>query len=227
MIDPREKWFHPEDRFVLGSRSPRRRELLELIVPQAAIVVCPPLSTEELGFDSVIDEGINGRLLEIAEAKRRDVEAQVLEPGGPNHRKILIVADTVIVVQTGQGLKVLGQPPEQDWQRTVTQWFFDHIEGRPHQARTALSVSRAGDSKRVQKIVTTEILFQNHLERWLPFFLDSQESRGKAGGYGLQGLGSIFIEKVQGSLSNVIGLPLRELLEAFQELEILRSPVNL
>ena len=58
------------------------------------------------------------------------------------------------------------------------------------------------------------------VEPWLEWYLSTGESLGKAGGYALQGAGSLFIEEVRGSLSNVIGLPVRELAELLQECEI-------
>jgi septum formation protein len=57
---------------------------------------------------------------------------------------------------------------------------------------------------------------ENHLE----WYIGTEEPRGKAGGYAIQGAGSLFISQVTGSLSNVIGLPLEALLEVFNELQI-------
>ena len=66
----------------------------------------------------------------------------------------------------------------------------------------------------------TEVSFHADVSPWLPWYLSTGESRGKAGGYALQGAGSVFVSKVRGSLSNVIGLPLEELLTVFAELKV-------
>ncbi|HXY34093.1 MAG TPA: Maf family protein, partial [Planctomycetaceae bacterium] len=66
---------------------------------------------------------------------------------------------------------------------------------------------------RMTRVVTSRVTFVEDVDRWLDWYLSTEEPRGKAGGYALQGAGSIFIAKVEGSLSNVVGLPLAELLE--------------
>ena len=71
---------------------------------------------------------------------------------------------------------------------------------------------RAADEKRSWFIADVE----KHLE----WYIETGEPRGKAGGYAIQGAGSIFVSQVTGSLTNVIGLPLEALLSAFEELEI-------
>ena len=58
------------------------------------------------------------------------------------------------------------------------------------------------------------------VERHLEWYIGTEEPRGKAGGYAIQGAASIFVSKVAGSLSNVVGLPLECLLEILEELKI-------
>ena len=66
----------------------------------------------------------------------------------------------------------------------------------------------------------SEVTFRADSERWIDWYLATGEPKGKAGGYAIQGAGSIFVARVEGSLSNVVGLPLRELWEIFDELGI-------
>ena len=69
-------------------------------------------------------------------------------------------------------------------------------------------------------MVSTEVSFIDDVESRLEWYIETEEPRGKAGGYAIQGAGSIFISRVAGSLSNVIGLPLEALLDVFEELQI-------
>jgi predicted house-cleaning NTP pyrophosphatase (Maf/HAM1 superfamily) len=278
-------------RLVLGSRSPRRLELLQQIHPAELIDVVPPTSTAEAHFEGLHDwPSIERRLLEIAGTKCDDVAAQVrsrlgdlddparfcdaggrspsppdplprgergevycapadqrtlrnhpapreenvdsLSPLSPRGRgsggegphadspsPIVIAADTVVIVNCGGSLHVLGQPPDDDsWRETVRRWFREDYAGKTHLVATALVLEHIDTSKRTSRVVTSRVTFTEDVERWLDWYLATGESRGKAGGYALQGAGSIFISKVEGSLSNVVGLPLAELLDMLETL---------
>jgi septum formation protein len=65
--------------------------------------------------------------------------------------------------------------------------------------------------------VTTRVRFSSRHRDWLEWYLDSGEPRGKAGGYGLQGLASLFAERIEGSITNIVGLPLEALREMLAE----------
>lgn len=201
---------------VLGSRSPRRLELLRLIVPPERIAVVPPRSAEEPGFADARDwPAIRRRLAEIARRKCRDVLQQV-EPG---EVAAVIAADTVIVAEDEAGRPlVLGQPPRDDaWRDVVRDWFGRYLLGKAHTAATALCVAVPGGGS-AERLVTTVVRFDPATDRRLEWYLATGEPRDKAGGYAIQGAGGLFVSAVQGSPSNVVGLPLRELADALQEL---------
>jgi len=207
--------FPAGQRLVLGSRSPRRRELLELLVAGDQIVIVPPQISDEPGFGGIDDwEGIETHLAKIVEDKADDVRQQLSSRSLPRDLAdilCLICADTEIVVEDPEtgALKVLGQPPPETWKATVTEWFQKYFAGRTHWAISYVSaVTLSG--KRVSSCVKTAVTFCQDAERWLDHYLNTEEPLGKAGGYGLQAGGSLFIEKIEGSPSNVIGLPLKE-----------------
>jgi len=205
--------FMPMRPVILGSRSPRRQELLKLLVPAGQIVIKPPRSAIEAGFDKLTQHGeIMGRLREIIQAKQRDVDEQLSPEEKANG--IALVADTIIVVTNPNGtLAVLGQPPEHDWQATVGEWFVRYYSGQAHQAWTGLCLwDAAGVS--IETIVTTTVVFRDITPADLDWYLGTEESVGKAGGYALQGLASVFVRRVEGSLTNVVGLPLEFLRRA-------------
>ncbi len=103
-------------------------------------------------------------------------------------------------------------------QETVRRWFHEDFAGKTHVVATALILEHVDSAKRVSRVVNSRVTFTNDVDRWLDWYLATGESRGKAGGYALQGAGSIFVSNVEGSLSNVVGLPLAELLEMLETL---------
>ena len=205
--------FPAGKRLILGSRSSRRRELLELLVPGDQISVVPPQSREEQGFDDVTDwHGIETRLEEIARAKAEDVRDQLASRNLPNDLADVVgilTADTVVVVEQDGALKVLGQPPAENWKQTVRDWFAMYFAGKTHWVVTCvrLGVLRGGAR---EEIVKTAVTFSPEAEEFVESLIRTEEPLGKAGGYGLQAGGSLFVERVEGSPSNVIGLPLLE-----------------
>ena len=197
---------HPMSRtIVLGSRSPRRQELLSLLVPKELIQILPPSDPDEPGFEGLHDEAaIVDQLQHIARMKNVNVRAR---PECPRDALVL-TADTTIVAGTLGAFVVLGQPPSTpDWQATVREWFNRHYFGQTHRAMTAVVLSHP-DGRRSEQVVETRVTMRATDAVHLDWYLNTGEPIGKAGGYALQGAGSVFIEQVDGSLSNVVGLPL-------------------
>ena len=206
---------------ILASRSPRRRELLQQLIPAARIDVSPPTSADEAGFENLHDwPSIETRLRDIARAKCRDVQEQCRQrkSGSP---AAIIAADTTIAAHDATGrLIVLGQPPDEDWENVVRHWFRAYYAGRTHVALTGVCVAdREGQLH--ERVVKSSVTFRPDVERWLGWYVATSEPRGKAGGYALQGAGSVFITRVEGSLSNVVGLPLEELQDILAGLRII------
>ncbi len=212
-------------RYILASRSPRRLELLRLIVHPELIAVQPPESPDEQGFDNCRDLAtIRLRLQEIARHKAEQVrealnaeEADLYE----RPRTLIIAADTTVIANEADGAPVvLGQPPDhEDWREVVSDWFRRYYAGRSHIAATAVHVVTP-DGRRAERLIETRVRFRADVDRWLNWYLLTGEPRGKAGGYALQGAGSVFIDQVEGSLTNVVGLPLEALLELFAEVDL-------
>ncbi|MFO1019994.1 MAG: Maf family protein [Planctomycetales bacterium] len=216
----------PVRKIILASRSPRRLDLLTKIVPVDQIVVIPPHSSEEAGFDGLHDWGrIEERLFEIVRDKQRHVleksktEYQTFALNG--HPVAVLSADTVIVVEDSTyGLLVLGQPPRAPaGEEVVRRWFREFYAGKTHTVVTGF-VLADWEGKTVERTVKSKVQFHPDVDQWVDWYLKTGEPWGKAGGYALQGLGSVFINEVHGSISNVIGLPLRELIAALRELKI-------
>ena len=205
--------FHTRP-IVLGSRSPRRRELLSLLVPPERILILPPSDPDEPGFEGLRDDdAIANQLRQIARMKNDDVRARAECP----REALVLTADTVIVAGEPGAYVVLGQPPSRpDWQATVREWFHAHYFHRVHRAMTAVFLSHA-DGRHWEQIVETRVTMGPEDPALLDWYLNTGEPLGKAGGYALQGAGSVFIERVEGSLSNVVGLPLEAVGQLLQE----------
>ncbi len=209
-------------RIVLGSRSPRRYELLSQLVGRDRILVRPPADPSEPAFDgSRTLAAVSDQLALIARTKNDDVTAQLRADGALSTTAAVLTADTVIVARDeNDDPVVLGQPPDDDtWRDTVREWFERYLLRSPHSALTAIRLSTPNGRTR-EEVVRTEVQFRADAVEWLEWYLQTAESRGKAGGYALQGAGSLFVDSIHGSPSNVIGLPLRETAQMLRELGI-------
>lgn len=200
------------EKWILGSRSPRRRELLSQLVPETQIEVVPPQDSEEAGFENFHElNSIREQLASICSHKNNDVFEQI--DGTMAQGCLLLTADTVIVVEREPGFfSVLGKPPvDADWQKVVQDWFLQDYAGRTHWVITGLCVRT--HRSLITEFSQTLVSFHEREQvlEHLDWYLSTEESVGKAGGYAVQGAGSIFVKQIEGSLSNVVGLPLEKL----------------
>ena len=218
---------------VVGSRSPRRLDLLKAALPDRELIVCPPLDADEPGFDDMTTlAGFETRIGEIVAAKLKDVLSQLLTNDGTRCELVadefaVICADTTVIVADEAGRRLaLEQPPEtDDWQAVVADWFRRFLVGRTHTVMSGVSVARCrrstGETRVLDRVCSTQVTMRRDIDEWLDWYLTTGEPLGKAGGYAIQGSGSVFVTKLEGSYSNVVGLPLEETLAMLRELEVL------
>lgn len=184
---------------VLGSASPRRRELL------AQIGVTPD-QVDPADIDESTQDGELPR--RYAERLAASKAAAVAERWAG--RDVLILcADTVVAA----GRRILDKPADERAARASLQL----LSGRRHRVATAVAVLRVADQRLWLRLVETQVRFKRLSEPEIAAYLASGEWRGKAGGYAIQGLAGAFAPAINGSYSNVVGLPLTEtagLLEA-------------
>ncbi|MFH5804499.1 Maf family protein [Alienimonas sp. DA493] len=231
---------------VLASRSPRRRALLEMVVPAERLRTLAPADPAEESLDGFTTwREIEAGLLRIADAKRDAALARIAAGDPPDEDSeeelagrwsAVIAADTAVVAGAEGGelrdgeLTTLGQPPADDWERTVRGWFRKHYIGRTHVTATAVSVAvhapagppppgrppsrEAGPVRTAHMVIRTRVTVRADAERHLERLFAAAEPPGRAGGVAIGGLfGALLVERVDGSLSNVSGLPLRETIE--------------
>jgi len=171
---------------VLASGSPRRRELLQQI----------GISCEQRPPD--IDESIAPGELAAAYTSRLAGEKLIAVPADDSD--LVIAADTSIECQG----EILGKPQsEADFQR-----MFSLMRGCWHSVWTSVAVRHNGHMQKSS--CETRVLMHEPGDEWLLRYWQTGEARGKAGGYAIQGAGAMLIERIEGSYSNVVGLPLFE-----------------
>ena len=176
-------------RLVLASASPRRLELLRQIGIEPDTV-----APAEVG------ETPRPRELPVQHA-RRLAEAKA-DAVAPDHLgAFVLAADTVVAV----GRRILPKPADEAAARRC----LSLLSGRRHRVLGAV-VLVAPDGRRARRLVTTAVRFKRLEAREIEAYLASGEWRGKAGGYAVQGRAAAFVPAVNGSYSNVVGLPLAE-----------------
>jgi septum formation protein len=172
-------------RLVLGSASPRRRDLLGQIgvVPDQIA----PADIDETPLKAELPRVYVER---IARQKNAAVTAEGL----------ILTADTVV----SAGRRILGKPAD----ATEAAQFLMLLSGRRHRVTTSV-VLRLGETLR-QRTVETRVKMKRLSDHELSAYLRSGEWQGKAGGYAIQGIGAALIPEINGSYTNVVGLPLTE-----------------
>ncbi|MBL4884434.1 MAG: Maf family protein [Planctomycetaceae bacterium] len=201
---------------VLGSTSPRRQELIQQLFPNRQISIVPPHNPDEMDLsDLTCKEEIAQGLLQIACDKNDDVCHQ-LSKSPELASSIVLTADTAVVVCNDSAkYQILGKPPTESYREVVRSWFEQYYLGKTHDVITAVCLSCSG--QQLSCTVTSQVTMAAELQNRISWYLDTKESLGKAGGYAIQGVGSLFVEQVTGSITNVIGLPLKETLELVEQ----------
>lgn len=182
-------------RLILGSGSPRRLELLGQlgITPDA---VQPP----DINEDPQDSEQPRAYCKRIVLEKTEAIAAEADD--------LVLCADTTVAL----GRRILGKPETAEEARG----FLQLLSGRRHKVITAVA-ARQGDTMR-QRVVVSQIKLKRLSDPELEAYIASDEWRGKAGGYGIQGKAAIFAPWIEGSFTGIVGLPLAEtatLLQSF------------
>ena len=168
---------------ILASHSPRRRELLEKLNI--------PFTVRVADVDETMDRTLP---LEEAVARLSYRKAQAVhhEP-----EDIVIAADTIVVL----GDTVLGKP--RDEQDALE--MLKSLSGRSHQVMTGVTVLQG--EKFLCHTEITEVFFRSLSEEEIYAYIATKDPMDKAGSYGIQNGGALFVEKINGDYFNVVGLP--------------------
>ncbi len=175
---------------ILASASPRRRELLQL--------TGLPFKVDPVSCEEDMNIRISPRRLSrvLSEKKARTA-------AGKYRDAIIIAADTFIVLRD----KIMGKPHTPAGAREM----LAALSGRVHTVITGFTIIDTRTGKRISRSVETKVYFDKLTKKEIDAYVRTGEPLDKAGAYAIQGLGSIFVRRIEGDYFNVIGLPLNAL----------------
>jgi septum formation protein len=182
-------------RFILASASPRRGEFLKIMGLDFDII---PANIDETFRP---EETPREHVLRLAEGKALSVARSRPDAW-------VLGADTIVVV-AGEVLGKPGSPAE------ATK-MLEKLSGREHEVLTGFSIVREDRGVRIREVVGSSVLFREIDADEMAWYTGTAEPYDKAGAYAVQGMGGCFIREIRGSCTNVVGLPLCEVVCALK-----------
>ena len=187
-------------KYILASKSPRRREILANLGVDFEIVTADVDESDAATDPCVLVERLSSR-------KGEAVRVLLQSKGRLAADTVIIASDTVVSVDG----KILGKPQDKnDARRMLTA-----LSGRAHEVVSGVALLTA-DRTAVSHEVT-EVTFRHLSAGEINAYIDTKEPFDKAGAYGLQDKASVFVEKINGDYFNVVGLPTNALAKLFKE----------
>jgi septum formation protein len=196
-------------RLVLASASPRRAELL---------------AAAGFSFDVLpveVDERVRAGELPDVYVRRLAQEKSLVASGATSEDVCILGADTGVVIDG----EILGKPRDggtrhagQDKEAAGVdaRSMLRRLSGRHHDVLTGVSLRRG--SVELGRVERTTVFFASLGDEEIEWYVQSGEGRDKAGGYAIQGLASRFVQRIEGSYSNVVGLPISVVHELLQQI---------
>lgn len=185
---------------ILASSSPRRQEILKMLkIPFRVIIP---------NIDETLISAID--LEQIPELLAREKVTAVIH-SLPSHQEIPYVlgADTVIIFNN----EIMGKPESQEQAFE----YLKKLQGKTHTVVTALVLYKGKTKTTVSKINKTRVTFSPMTDEEIQWYVDTGEWHGAAGGYRIQSLASMFVAKIEGSYTGVVGLPISDLYDILKE----------
>jgi septum formation protein len=179
-------------KIILASKSPRRRYLLEQAGLKFAVI---PSNFDE---DSVTGSSPAETVRSLAQSKAGDIADKFPESW-------VIAADTLVVV-AGQSL---GKPRS----RAEAHDMLRRLSGRTHQVLTGYCICCRAKGSLLAETVETDVRFKTLTEMEIDWYIQTGEPFDKAGAYAIQGIGTFLVKSINGSYTNVVGLPVCEVIE--------------
>jgi septum formation protein len=187
MIKPAD---HP--RLILASNSPRRRDLLAQV---GLIFTVIPSDVDE---QQVAGSDPDVLVRTLAESKAMDIAEK-------HPHSWVIGADTIVVTDN----QILGKPDSADAARDMLM----RLSGKVHQVFTGYCICCRDQARLFTDAVKTDVRFKSLRDAEIEWYIQTREPFDKAGGYGIQGIGSALVKSIQGSYTNVVGLPVCEVVD--------------
>jgi septum formation protein len=179
-------------KLILASNSPRRSYLLKRAGLEFDVI---PSTVDESRIAS-LDPPEYVRVL--SQAKAAEIAAQ--------HPDCWVIgADTIVLI----GGRVLGKPRDPSDARAM----LEQLSGQTHQVYTGYTICCVGLQKHFSDVVITDVTFKKLTNDEIKWYIHTGEPFDKAGAYAIQGLGTFLVERINGSYTNVVGLPVCEVIE--------------
>ena len=179
-------------KLILASQSPRRRNLLEQAGIEFSVI---PSSFDE---NSVKLSSPDVYVRQLAEGKAGDIADQYPDSW-------VIGADTIVFIDD----TILGKPGSKSEARTM----LKNLDGKTHQVLTGYCLCCQKLDRLFSESVKTDVCFKTLTDKEIDWYINSGEPFGKAGAYAIQGIGAFLVKRIDGSYTNVVGLPVCEVIE--------------
>lgn len=186
---------------ILASQSPRRKELLEQVGLEFVV------QSADIDESILAHEQVDAYVLRVATAK-----AQAIAVNNPN--ALVIAADTTVTIDG----EILAKPL--DYADALKMWT--QLSGRLHQVKTTVVIAYTSLVWHVT--VTTQVNFKDLTQDEMFAYWQTGEPQDKAGGYAIQGRAAAWVKSIEGSYSNVVGLPLYETLQLLEQIQSQHFP---
>lgn len=185
--------------FILASESPRRKELFSKL----AI----PFEVQPANIEEVVEGKLTPEDMAISIAYKKTVPIVEKNPNA-----IVIGADTIVHLEQ----ESLGKPtsPEQ------AKAYLKKLSGRTHTVVTGVSIQGSGTS--ISFAESTHVTFYELTDEQIDAYVATGDSLDKAGAYGIQTMGGLFVKKIEGDYNNVVGLPISRLFQTLLTLEVIK-----
>lgn len=187
------------ERLILASQSPRRRDLLEEAGIHIDII---PSHAEE-----ILPEGA-----EPTECARALAHLKATDVAAAHEDRWVLGADTIVVVDG----EILGKPEDPEDARRM----LEKLSGRGHQVMTGFCLVNRALGREICEVVVTDVVFKSLSKAELSWYIETGEPSDKAGAYGIQGKGASLVREIKGSYTNVVGLPICEVVEHLQAIDL-------
>lgn len=185
---------------ILASSSPRRQELLSLLGISLKIV------------PSEVDEILRKGELPAEYVRRMAItKAQQVAEKFPN--SWVLAADTIVVING----EVLGKPKD----AREAEAMLKKLNAQEHRVITGYCILQIQAGKKRERVVSSLVKFKRLSDKEICWYINTGEPFDKAGGYAVQGKAAFMIKEIKGSYTNVVGLPLCEVIEDMQELGVI------
>lgn len=186
-------------KIILASGSPRRREIFKKLGINFQYVT----SNIEEKFDESLS--VYEQVVKLATMKAYKV-ANIYDEA------FIVGADTVVYLEN----KIIGKPKDIVDAKNILKF----LSGKMHEVITGVAIVNKREKLIERFYEKTEVYFRKLNDALIDWYIDTDEPMDKAGAYGIQGAGSLLVEKIYGDYDNVVGLPVGKLLEAFGRLGI-------